>query len=209
MIVYKAENKVNGCVYIGATTRTLNARKTRHERDARNGSKHAFHQAIREHGADNFEWSIIDTASTAKELNEKEKRWIAYYRAEGGIYNVQEGGNPMYNAETRQRVSEAMRNVWQDEGRRRKYSEAQKGEKNHKAKISAEQAAFIRMLTPVIKTRENMKADFEQGEIAEMFGVNPQQISRILNGENWRHLPPFEVLRDEFRRLYEESKRER
>ncbi|MBH8603663.1 NUMOD3 domain-containing DNA-binding protein [Thermoactinomyces sp. CICC 10522] len=230
MVVYLARNKKNNMVYVGATIRTLVERKREHERKARNGSFSAFHNAIREYGADNFDWSIIDTASTATELNEKEKRWIAHYSATDGVYNKLEGGNAAYDEETRQRISNSLKGKFAGEnnpmyGRvgemnpfygkthteeaRRKMAEANTGANNPSAKINDMQAAFIRMLTPAIKTRENRDADFSQGEISEWFGVSSRQVRGILNGKSWLHLGKFEELRDEFRRLYEESRRGR
>lgn len=257
VIIYKATNTVNGKVYIGKTTRTLEERRKEHEYEAtRRDRNFAFYNAIRKYGTDVFEWKIIDKATTEDELNEKERYWIAYYNAVNRDhgYNMTEGGDGVKpNEEVREKLSESIRRRWQDgdyrkkvveahkrktlsEETRRKISEAQKGRKHteetkrklseaHKgkklseehckkmaearrgeksvsAKLTAPQVVFIRMLTPSIKTRQNWKAPFAQGEVAEWFGVSNTQIKSILKGEKWSHLGTFEELRAEWRRLY-------
>ena len=92
MIVYKITNKVNGKVYIGQTSETLQKRFSRHmgyqalEHDTK------FYRAVRKYGKDNFTIEQIDTAKTQKELDEKEVKWIKYYSS------VEEG----YNSNDRQ-----------------------------------------------------------------------------------------------------------
>ena len=92
MIVYKITNKVNGKVYIGQTSETLQKRFSRHmgyqalEHDTK------FYRAVRKYGKDNFTIEQIDTAKTQKELDEKEVKWIKYYNS------VEEG----YNSNDRQ-----------------------------------------------------------------------------------------------------------
>ena len=72
MIVYKITNKVNGKVYIGQTSETLQKRFSRHmgyqalEHDTK------FYRAVRKYGKDSFTIEQIDTAKTQKELDEKE-----------------------------------------------------------------------------------------------------------------------------------------
>lgn len=54
MIVYKAENIINGKVYIGRTKNNLETRAHLHNLSAIGGSKTIFHSAIREYGIDSF-----------------------------------------------------------------------------------------------------------------------------------------------------------
>ena len=107
MVVYKIVNTVNGKVYIGQTIQPLNIRWKRHRFDAVHGSKYAIHQAIRKYGEDNFEISIIDTATTRDELDAKEIYWIEVYDSicPNG-YNLCEGGHsPRWTEETRRKHS--------------------------------------------------------------------------------------------------------
>lgn len=69
MLVYKAHNKKNGKVYIGLTTQSLGARKASHLRSAKSGSVAHFHKAIRKHGEDSFEWSVINKVESLEELD--------------------------------------------------------------------------------------------------------------------------------------------
>ena len=67
-IIYKAENKIDGKVYIGKTTQEFKTRQISHKNDAlTNRYKMYFHNAIREHGFNNFEWSVIDSAPNETE----------------------------------------------------------------------------------------------------------------------------------------------
>lgn len=195
MIVYKAENKINGRVYIGATVRSLNARKWEHVSRARNGSANPFHAAIRENGEDAFKWEVLDdSAKTTEELHELEKYYINKYDAMNSGYNSREGGGKggKYSKEALQRIGEAMRG---------KHT----GETNPNVKLTTEEAVLIKLLTLAVKTQNNMKADFEQTEIAEMFGISGRQVGRIITGKKWASLGTFEQLRDEWRRLFAET----
>lgn len=91
MLVYEAHNKNNGKVYIGLTTSTLEVRKSSHIRSAKAGSNAYFHKAIRKHGEDAFEWSLIGTTTTLESLYELEKLVISLHEPHQ-TYNVSLGG---------------------------------------------------------------------------------------------------------------------
>ena len=91
--IYKITNRHNGKVYIGKTTRTIEARWKQHCRDV--DSKHAhfkLQQAIKEFGADSFDMEQIDFAATTEEANEKEMSWIKHYDSVEKGYNTSPGG---------------------------------------------------------------------------------------------------------------------
>ena len=90
MIIYKATNKSNGKVYIGATTKTLKERIHAHYLSSRN-RENPFFNAIRTHGIDGFNWGVVDTAKTKHELLDKEHQWILFYKNVGSVYNVNTG----------------------------------------------------------------------------------------------------------------------
>ena len=71
MIIYKAVNKINGKIYVGQTTKTINERFKGHLR-----GKTYFDKSLKKYGINNFEISIIDSASCIEELNQKEEKWI-------------------------------------------------------------------------------------------------------------------------------------
>ena len=90
MIIYKAVNKINGKVYIGKTTRSLECRLGEHKHEKRM----PFSRAFKKYGVENFNILIIDSANDEKELNIKEIKWIAYYRSKKpNGYNITDGGD--------------------------------------------------------------------------------------------------------------------
>ena len=111
MIIYKVTNKINGKIYVGQTTRTLQHRKTQHICHAKNGYiKSAFANALNKYGPENFTWEIIDTAETIEKLNEKEIYWIAKLESLvdfGHGYNCDTGGkNGKHSEATKKLISE-------------------------------------------------------------------------------------------------------
>lgn len=95
MIIYKITNKINGKVYIGQTSSTIEKRWKKHQYDAygkRSWQIHKFQEAIKEFGADNFTVEQIDVAATKEEANAKEIYWIKQYNATEEGYNVSRGG---------------------------------------------------------------------------------------------------------------------
>jgi group I intron endonuclease len=112
MIIYKAENIINGKVYIGQTRKKLHERIADHKYNSKLKDGH-FQRAIRKYGFDKFIWSIIDTAESFEELNEKEAYCVDYYDSYNNGYNSTVGGedNPMNHAEIREKISVA-KNKW-------------------------------------------------------------------------------------------------
>lgn len=108
--IYKLLNKFNNKVYIGQTIRTLNERINEHRRDFRiNKSTNQYLlNAFNKYGWDNFEFTIIDTAKTIEELNEKEVFYIDQYKSNNRAfgYNIESGGkNSIPSAETLLKMS--------------------------------------------------------------------------------------------------------
>ena len=58
MICYVATAR-DGRRYVGITKQTLAARRSQHERAARNGKGSLFHRALREFGAESFDWEVL------------------------------------------------------------------------------------------------------------------------------------------------------
>lgn len=88
MIVYKITNLINGKIYVGQTTRTIEERLREHKR-----SDFPIGKAIRKYGIENFKIDILSTCTSLDELNETEIFWISkldcltpngYNRTEGG-----------------------------------------------------------------------------------------------------------------------------
>jgi group I intron endonuclease len=93
--IYIAENKINGMVYIGKTTKNIDRRRWDHVTKAlRKTNNLRFHNAIRNYGPENFEWQILDVCNNS-DLDEQEIYYIKLYKSynkEFG-YNMTEGGD--------------------------------------------------------------------------------------------------------------------
>lgn len=74
-----------------------------------NISKH-FYRAINKYGWDQFEWKVIDSATTQEELDAKESFWIEFFDTTDihKGYNLKGGGyNPFLTDEVKRRIGEA------------------------------------------------------------------------------------------------------
>lgn len=96
-VIYRFKNKVNGKVYIGQTVKPFRKRVIQHMTNSRPTTKvHKtyFHNALNKYGFEMFDVSIIERCATQEELNERERYWIAYYKAtdKNYGYNVDSGG---------------------------------------------------------------------------------------------------------------------
>nr|WP_315231044.1 GIY-YIG nuclease family protein [uncultured Flavobacterium sp.] len=91
-IIYKAQNTFTGETYIGATTKSLEERKSDHIQKADKKVGSYFQEAIGTYGPDAFSWEQIDTASSNDELASKEIKYISEYEALENGYNSDKGG---------------------------------------------------------------------------------------------------------------------
>ena len=95
----------NGKVYIGQTN-DFKARMNSHKNSKEDTR---IHNAIRRHGWDNFEASILEENLTAEQANEREIYWIAYNDSTNPRhgYNLQDGGqiNSSHSEETKLKMS--------------------------------------------------------------------------------------------------------
>jgi len=92
--VYRATNKVNGKIYIGMTTQSLEKRKIQHFSNA-NKPKYIFHRAIKKYGKESFDWEILHESDSQKELFRLESQEIENQesgKSENG-YNIMLGDN--------------------------------------------------------------------------------------------------------------------
>lgn len=80
--IYKITNLVNQKVYIGQTKTTLEDRWHAH----RYFKRGTMYNHIKEHGAENFEICILDTADTREEAVLKEVHWTKHYNSTNPEY---------------------------------------------------------------------------------------------------------------------------
>ena len=86
-LIYKITNCVNGKIYIGLTTRTLELRWKEHCRH----NNQVIDKAIQKYGKDNFSLEILEECSDEL-LDEREKYWIKDYDSFKKGYNITAGG---------------------------------------------------------------------------------------------------------------------
>ena len=130
--IYKITNKVNGKNYIGQTTRDVGQRF--HEHMTQNSGCRLLRRAIKKYGKDVFKLEILyrDVPDRILDTIESEeiKRWNTL--APNG-YNLESGGNQNKTSspETRQKMSEAVKKLWEDPEYRYNQSKSmKKGWKN-------------------------------------------------------------------------------
>lgn len=112
-IAYKITNLVNGKIYIGITSETVNARWMRHCNHAKNGDKGFLYNAIRKYGKDNFIKEELACSLNWENLCEIEKILISQYSSFNNSigYNLTKGGEGAYGRvvthETREKIRKA------------------------------------------------------------------------------------------------------
>lgn len=153
MVIYMVKNKINGKVYIGQTTKSLDKRISGHLKESKNDKNdRPFLNAIKKYGIDNFEWEVIDEALSIDELDEKEIYWISEHNSlTPNGYNVLGGGqkNRIISEDLSKRISDGLKKSekWQKTLNNENYQEKikskfigyNKGKKfteEHKNKIS-------------------------------------------------------------------------
>lgn len=123
-IVYK-HTSPSGKVYIGIT----NQRPERRWRDG-NGYRCnvCFYRAIQKYGWENFTHEILFTGLSLEDALRIEKEQIQKYQSFKNGYNCSLGGDyGGYVKETKDKISKAVKQLWQDEEYRKRMSDAHKG----------------------------------------------------------------------------------
>lgn len=148
--IYKIINNINSKVYIGQTTRNIDKRIYEYKK-AINYDKFYnkyLQNAFKKNGWDHFEFSVIDTASSMEELNQKEIEYIIKYRSntkEYG-YNIEFGGrNSIPSEETLNKMSSAAKGRKQSEEwvRKRIPPKGSLDAKKHGRKKSKEEKKYL------------------------------------------------------------------
>ena len=110
--IYELKNNINNKIYIGQTIRSLCDRINEYKRDLKFNKLNNQYllRAFKKYGWENFSFTIIDTAETIEELNEKEIHYITLYKSNNRNfgYNIESGGkNSVPSSETILKMSEA------------------------------------------------------------------------------------------------------
>jgi group I intron endonuclease len=77
-IIYCYHNKTNGKRYIGQTIHP-DQRKRCHLSESKFGSDYYFHRAIRKHGINKFDYTVLAETDNPAQLTELETHWITYH----------------------------------------------------------------------------------------------------------------------------------
>lgn len=113
MIIYKITNRINGKLYVGQTTQTLQERWQQHVWDASKPRcrHYPFYRAMCKYGKESFQIESICEATSIEELNELEQYWISMLQTTDRLrgYNVAPGGyGHLTSAETKQKIKLAL-----------------------------------------------------------------------------------------------------
>jgi group I intron endonuclease len=93
MIIYKAICVVTNKCYIGQTVKSLEKRKNEHLNGAAAGLDYHFYRALRAHGFENFEWTILAIPSSFGMMNTLEELYIEKFDSFVSGYNMTLGGS--------------------------------------------------------------------------------------------------------------------
>ena len=120
MLIYKVTNNINGQIYIGQTTLSLEQRKYKHEQESRSKYRKTvkFHNALLKYGFSNFTWEILRKCNSQEELDYFEKYYIQLYdscnRNKG--YNLKYGGRTggIFSEEAKENLSKSTKLKWEN-----------------------------------------------------------------------------------------------
>jgi hypothetical protein len=98
--IYKITNKINGKVYIGKTSLTIEKRFKEHINDSKRFrcEKRPLYDAMNKYGVENFIIEEVETNITDEDINDKEQYYIKIYNSYIGFdnsngYNATLGGD--------------------------------------------------------------------------------------------------------------------
>ena len=145
-ILYQAKCLVNNKIYFGIASCSLSKRKAKHKYSVNAGSKVKFHNAIRFHGLENFEWTIILSGLTKDEACRLEIEYIEKFNTFKTGYNSTKGGegafgykwdkelHKKYTEERKSRITPEFRKK-QSETLKKAYKEYESLQENNKKLI--------------------------------------------------------------------------
>lgn len=196
MVIYLFTNKINNKQYVGLTTRDLEVRKQEHLRN-KNGY---FANALKHHGVENFNLTVIDEADNLDELNALEIKYIQEFNTMyPNGYNLCLGGG-VTDGFTHSEESKRMMSMT------KKAKGSMVGEKNHfygkthteEAKSKMSKVHKGKVITE--ESRERMskssasakpvrcitdgKEFISAKKAGDYYGITPTHISRVCRGVN-------------------------
>lgn len=106
--IYKHTNQLNNKSYIGLTKNGWENRLQGHIKNAKNGAKTHFANAIRKYGVEKFSSEIIAKCDSKIEANSIERFYISWFDSQENGYNMTpggEGGSHLWTEEQKKRHS--------------------------------------------------------------------------------------------------------
>jgi len=124
-VIYKATNKLNGKSYVGFST---NYKRRKHNHEKRECGEY-FHNALKKHGKENFEWTILkENATLEDEVQFIEEHQTFWEYGKG--YNLTKGGEGslgrIISEQTREKHRNNTKEKMKDENHRKSISEKTK-----------------------------------------------------------------------------------
>lgn len=177
MLIYSITNIINGKMYIGQTTKTLEQRIKNHKNSMVSGKDTHLYRAMRKYGWENFVFKVIVYANSQETLDELEAYYIKKYDTIKSGYNMAPGGsiNIMYSKVVADKHDKKMRTPEV----RKKISESMKQSYINRGGASAEHKKHL---------SENKKAFYasERGKetrkkFSETFKLSPEHKEALVN----------------------------
>lgn len=112
--VYKAENLINGKVYIGKSN-NFDKRIISHKSESKKATSKLFYKAIKKYGWENFKWEILYQSKEESHIYEMETSFIAeynsYYLEKNSMgYNMTRGGDGISSETAKNSILEQKQN---------------------------------------------------------------------------------------------------
>ena len=172
MYIYEIVNAETGDKYIGQTINNIEYRFRKHRELASRGGGYKLHNAMRKYGVDKFSISIIDTATTEQELNEKEEYYISSVKP---YYNILSGGHFRLPPESIEKMRKSLTG--------KKQSEDVKAKRASSMRKYHDDPEFLKERGQAI-SKAKMKTYLVEGEyfigaaaVGEKYGITPAGVS--------------------------------
>lgn len=184
--VYLWENKINGMKYVGSHVGSVE--------DSYIGSGIYFNRAIKTHGIENFERSILEFVEENANIKIREQYWLDHFDAAHNekFYNLnpRAGGGWEYvnnNLEIRKKVKEKNKNLWSKKQHPRgMLGKQHKKESWEKTRSAWKMWADENLKRPVLQFDLDMNLTREHESItaaAKFVNGNPSNIKYTIEGK--------------------------
>lgn len=177
--IYKVTNLINGKIYIGQTSRTIEKRWQEHLWDAHNHHNNcSLHSAIRKYSKSNFLVEKVIECDNDN-LNDYEKYWISFYQSNNKHkgYNLTDGGDSNFKKNPDSEITKQKKSFAQTGENNSFYGKHHSA--NHRANIS----------TPIVAyTDDGMIYMYYISQIsANKDGYQQSHITDCVNGKHKHH----------------------